>query len=144
MAKKLNKPAQQGISPISGTAPPAEYQFKPGESGNPTGKRSAGHTIQEWINTLGQQDLPEDELRRVARDKRLGWTKRLAAERILRSMETGDLSDFVPLMKGEKDLAELARELALGREQHRLHDLLRDRARALAPSAREVEVRGAH
>lgn len=99
--------AQASGAGNGGIVPPVGTRFKPGESGNPSGKRSAGHTIREWINTLSEGDHTEEELRRIARDKRIGWTKRLAAERILRSLEHGDLADFAPLLKGEADLPKL-------------------------------------
>jgi hypothetical protein len=35
------------------------------------------------------------------------WAKRTAAERMIRTLEAGDLADFAPYLAGEKSLAEL-------------------------------------
>jgi len=105
--KSASKPAQVAVSPISGTPPPVEYQFKPGQSGNPAGRKTAGASLQEWLNRLAEQDLTEAALRRIARDEKLGWTKRAAAERILRLLEAGDLADFAGLLSGEHKLEDL-------------------------------------
>jgi hypothetical protein len=94
-----------------GVIPPPEHQFKPGQSGNPAGRPpNAGATLREHINDLAHADLTEDELRRVARDKRLPWTRRAAAERILRTIESGDIADYEPILKGQKSPAELRSE----------------------------------
>jgi hypothetical protein len=56
------QPAQQakaGVSPRSGTAPPAEFRWPPGQSGNVQGRPSAGATIEEWYNTLQHATLAE-------------------------------------------------------------------------------------
>ena len=67
---------------------------------------SAGATVREWMNSLAAQDPSKEELRRIARDRRLGWAKRTAAERMLRSLESGgDLADYADLLAGEKDLS---------------------------------------
>jgi hypothetical protein len=93
-----------------GIVPPVEARFKPGESGNPAGRKSAGATIKEQFNWLAEQDLNEAEVRKIARDKSLPWTRRAAAERILRTLEAGDLADMEPALRGEKDLTTLRSE----------------------------------
>lgn len=106
--KAQQKPVEQGVSPISGTAPPAQHQFKPGESGNPNGRaKSAGTSIREWINVFSHQELCENDLRKIGRDKSSPWSKRTAAERMLRTLEAGDISDFSGLLKGENNLEDL-------------------------------------
>lgn len=90
-----------------GIVPPVEHRWKPGQSGNPGGSRSAGAYIQEHLNVLAAGDLTEIELRTIARDKRMPWTKRAAAERILRTLEAGDIADMEPILDGTKTLAEL-------------------------------------
>lgn len=74
--------------------------FPPGVSGNPEGRKTAGATIREHINSLAEKGLTEAELLAVARDKNEPWTRRAAAERILKTLEVGDLADFQPLMHG--------------------------------------------
>lgn len=87
-----------------GVVPPPEHRWQPGESGNPAGRRTAGATIREWVNQFAAQDLTEAQVRRVARDPRSPWTKRAAAERVLRTMEAGDLADMDQLLSGEVSL----------------------------------------
>jgi hypothetical protein len=108
--KQVVPPDHQAVSPLNGVAPPTEHQFKPGESGNPAGRKSAGATIKEQFNWLAEQDLNEAQVRKIARDKSLPWTRRAAAERILRTLEAGDLADMEPALRGEKDLTTLRSE----------------------------------
>jgi hypothetical protein len=108
------------------------YPFQPGQSGNPGGRKTAGATIREWFNSLAEQQLDEDALRAVARDKRAPWPKRAAAERILRTLEAGDLADFEPYLRGEMTLEQL-------REAGRNTELLK-RAKTGAKGQREVEL----
>lgn len=92
------------VTNITGLAP---YNYKPGESGNPVGRRSAGAYIKEWINSLIHHGLSEKELRDIRRDKSLPASKRIAAERILRAMESPDLADFDGVVDGQLSLREL-------------------------------------
>lgn len=94
-------------SPVNGVVPPVEHRWKPGQSGNPDGRPSAGMTIKEWINKMGAEDLTEAELRKVARSKSAPWTKRAAANRILRTLETPDMADFQDACDGVADLKSL-------------------------------------
>jgi hypothetical protein len=99
------------VSPISGVAPPLETRWKPGQSGNPTGKpRSAGYTLREWINRFAEDGHTEDELRKIARGKANPWPMRAAAERVLRAIESADLADFEELVEGTKRLTQLRSE----------------------------------
>ncbi|MDB5320579.1 MAG: hypothetical protein JWN40_2210 [Phycisphaerales bacterium] len=105
--KQPPKPVKEGISPISGTAPPVEFQFKPGESGNPRGRQSAGTTLKEWVNVFATSELTAEQVRRIARDAKAPWTKRAAAERVLRTLEHGDLAEMEALLDGKQSLQEL-------------------------------------
>lgn len=49
----------------------------------------------------------EAEVRLMARNKKSPLYKRIACERILRSIEAGDLADFAGLLKGENNLEDL-------------------------------------
>lgn len=105
MAKGKIKPAEQGGRR---PPPPPEHRFKPGQSGNPKGRApNAGATLREWINQLAAKDLTEQQLRRTARDPKAPWTKRAAAERVLRTLEHGDLADMQEFLDGEKNLVDL-------------------------------------
>lgn len=97
---------QADKSPLNGVVPPVSSRWKPGQSGNPSGRKTAGATIREHINSLSNAGLSEDELRKIARDKSEAWTRRSAAERILRTLEAGDLLDFESVLKGEETLRE--------------------------------------
>lgn len=101
------KPVNLTPSTRNGIVPPVEHRFKPGQSGHPAGRKSAGATVREQINRLAEQDLSEDELRQIARSKKLGWTLRFAAEHILRGLEHGDIADFAGLLRGENNIEDL-------------------------------------
>lgn len=102
-------PADQAIAHAGrgGNIPPPEHRWRPGESGNPAGRPTAGLTIREHVNELARQDLTEAELRKIARNPETGWTKRAAAERILRTLEHGDISDFAGVLRGENNIEDL-------------------------------------
>jgi hypothetical protein len=80
---------------------------QPGEARNPAGRPSAGATLREQVNALAQSGLTEKELRKIARDQSLPWTRRAAANRILRTLEAPDLADFAGLLRGENSLEDL-------------------------------------
>ena len=87
--------------------PPVETRFKPGQSGCPGGCRPAGAYVREWYNALAHKGLTEPELRRIAVDTKAPWTKRSAAQQILRTMGVGEVADFEPWLNGEERLQEL-------------------------------------
>jgi hypothetical protein len=105
--KPRQPPTFTGLSSRSGTEPPREHRWKPGQSGNPRGRASAGATLREWINVLAAQSCTEAQLRRIARNGKLPWPKRAAAERILRTLEAGDLADMDPFLRGDQTLDQL-------------------------------------
>jgi hypothetical protein len=91
-----------------GNVPPVEHRFPAGVSGNPKGRPTAGASIREWLNVLAADEaMTEPELRRLARDKAAPWPKRAAAERALKTLESGDLADFAGLLRGENNLEDL-------------------------------------
>jgi hypothetical protein len=81
--------------------------FPPGRSGNPAGRTTAGAVVKEWLNAFAETKATERELRAIARDPSVEWAKRTAAERMIRTLEAGDLADFQPYLAGEKSLEEL-------------------------------------
>ncbi len=93
-----------------GVVPPPEHRWKPGQSGNPEGRATAGATIREHLNAFAEQGLSEAQLRKIARGKAEPWPRRAAAERILRTLEAGDLSDFTAVLEGEKTIDQLRDE----------------------------------
>lgn len=97
-----------------GIVPPAEHRFQPGWKGGP-GRPSAGFTIREAINQFIFNGTSEQELRSIARGCTEKPSERIAAARILRAMETGDLADFMPVINGDKKLDEL-RKLGVNTE----------------------------
>lgn len=108
MAKKAKKLAVvQADYAVGHCKPPVEYQFKPGQSGNPAGRKKAGAYIREWLNVFAEQELTEDQLRKIARSKSQPCTKRAAAERALRMMESPDLADFSEYLDGKASIDEL-------------------------------------
>lgn len=56
---------------------------------------------------MGEQGLPESELRRIANDPVADWTRRAAAIRIIRTLEAPDLADYEPVLDGSMALPEL-------------------------------------
>src|SRR5688572_9189950 len=94
-------------SPLNGVVPPVDHRWKPGQSGNPAGRKTAGAVLRDWLNALGEKELPEAELRAIGRDKAAPWAKRAAAKRLLRTMESGDLADMEGLLDGRMSLEQL-------------------------------------
>lgn len=79
--------------------------IEPGEVRNPNGRKAAGLYVTEWVNVLANE--PESTLRKIVRDVSLPTTKRMAAKRLLNAIESTDLADFEPLLKGETSLQKL-------------------------------------
>ena len=84
--------------------------WKPGQSGNPAGRKRAGASELDWINILFQDDdLTESDLRKIVADDTVPTAKRLAARTILLMMAPCTVADFAPWLNGEKSMEELKR-----------------------------------
>lgn len=86
------------------------YHFKPGQSGNPGGRKTAGASIKERINQFVEADLSEYQLREIASDKTRGINERTAANRLITLLERGDIADAEEFLNGEKSLRDLRKE----------------------------------
>ncbi len=72
-------PVEQGTSqPVGYGRPPVATRFRPGRSGNPAGRPTAGASIREYLNVL--QDWTVGDLRALAAHPRTGAMKRAAAQ----------------------------------------------------------------
>lgn len=103
-------PAQQAPVPEkhAGFQPGNEHgtatRFKPGESGNPAGRRPAGMSVREWVNQM--TDRPVEQLRAIdAAPDPHPWSKVIAARWLLRSGSNDLSKGGFPI--AEKSLAEL-------------------------------------
>lgn len=109
MGKGQKTPEVQAIAGAGkgGVVPPASHRFKPGKSGNPAGRRKAGAVQREYLNAFVERRFSEKKLRRVFNRKGAPAAMRAAALRLIRQLESGDLSDFSGLLKGENNLEDL-------------------------------------
>lgn len=91
-----------------GIVPPVEHRWKPGQSGNPEGRKTLGATVREELNSFAcDKDLNEQKLRRIARDPGEHPNRRTAAVQFLRSFEAPDMADFAGLLRGQDNLEDL-------------------------------------
>lgn len=95
MAKR--KSQQRGLKPA----------WKKGQSGNPKGRATAGATIREHLNAMVERGMTEKQVRKIARDPKQQVGRRMAAERLLRTIEFGDIADFAGLLRGENSMEDL-------------------------------------
>jgi hypothetical protein len=86
--------------------PPRQHCFQPGRSGNPKGRRSAGASLAEHLNSLGE--MTEAELRKLFENPGQPALRRAAALQLLHSLECGDLADFEDLMAGRVTMEDMA------------------------------------
>jgi hypothetical protein len=86
---------------------PTAHQFKPGQSGNPKGRVTAGATVREWWNVLAEQGLTPRQLQRIIADPDSPFPKIEAAIQILQSIELGDVTDMEDLLDGKVTLRQL-------------------------------------
>lgn len=82
--------------------------FAKGNPGGPGRKPNAGHGAIEWFNSYCY--MTEDKLRGIVSDVTLPMIQRRAAREVMDMMERPDVADFLPVIKGEKTLAELRLE----------------------------------
>lgn len=71
-------------SPVNGMVPPVEHRWKPGQSGNPAGRKSYGAFVSEWMNSMAQWSL--SQLEAVINDADAPAAKVAAAQRVRRAM----------------------------------------------------------
>jgi hypothetical protein len=67
--------------------------WQPGESGNPEGRKTAGAYIREHINSLIARELTDEQLRKIAKDKKESVGKRAAAKRLLAMIKSDSVKD---------------------------------------------------
>lgn len=104
------KPYPPGASPRNGVVPPAEHRIPKGTTLNPRGCVTAGATLRQQLNALAQAGLTEKQLRNIAGNKSIAWTRRSAAKQILLSMEVSDIADMEPLLNGAVSLEQLRKK----------------------------------
>jgi hypothetical protein len=84
-------PAAQGKAAIPAEVgygrPPVEHQFRPGESGNPAGTPPARCNL--WRHLCRYLELPEEEIRAAAKDRRLPANQRIAAKQAAQLIQKG-------------------------------------------------------
>jgi hypothetical protein len=70
--------------------------WKPGQSGNPRGRRKGEASVTEWINAFmvvsedGRPNYTEADLERICNDPNEGLAKKIAAHRLLGAAKDGD------------------------------------------------------
>ena len=89
-----------GISPVNGQ--PIKGRWKPGESGNPAGRKSIGASIRDWMTTLDGTE--HAELERLAKSRKEPISKILAAQALLRAATSADVADFDDVIAGKMTL----------------------------------------
>ena len=93
-----NPKGEDGVSPISGTAPPISGRWKPGQSGNPTGRPKRKPLTDALLRVLAKLD--DSELEELVREP----VKRLAAGDIGAFKEIADrVEGKVPQALGGTD-----------------------------------------
>lgn len=98
-------PEEQGKSRRK--PPPEAHRFKPGQSGNPAGRKTLGATVKEWLNSL--RLASDAKLKRIADSARYPSAKRAAAEQILH-MRMARMAAYERLVNGTATLEDLERD----------------------------------
>ena len=83
MAKRKNAGDKQGTPRAgrNGNVPPVEFQFKPGQSGNPKGRPKNFDALRAMARSIGVEDLPGTQWTRVEALMRAMLTSRNPADR---------------------------------------------------------------
>jgi len=77
-------------------SPPAEHQFKPGQSGNPGGPpKNAGQSFQQHLNALAE--VTEAELIIISGNADAPAVKRMAAKQLLDALSDERLESGMPI-----------------------------------------------
>lgn len=100
--KKENKPRHRGTENL--------IPAKKGEVRNPAGRKTAGASVKEWMNSFSHRLYDEPKLRRISKDVGAPWAQRAAAIRMLRALECPDLADFEDILSGEKKLSDVRKD----------------------------------
>ena len=79
--QEIDNPAHQEIT----AEPKNDGRWKPGQSGNPRGRPSAGAAIKEWWNVMA--DWPEAKLKNAIRDPEASNAKVSAAQEWIKARE---------------------------------------------------------
>lgn len=118
---------------------PFTSERQPKNSGR---KPSAGLSVREWVNSM--QDWEEADLRKVCFDRKLPWTKRLAAKRMLHAIENPDLADFNDYLEGGVDLIDLRDKgidtALVKKAKVKTRTIERDGAEPIVEVEREIEL----
>lgn len=64
-------------------------KWKPGQSGNPAGRKALGASVNEFMNSL--EDATEADLRKIIDDPESGAKKVIAARRVLSAMQDSSM-----------------------------------------------------
>lgn len=90
--------------------PPQLTPFKPGQSGNPAGRKKTGAYVTEHQNSLAlameKGDITYDDLKKIARTDPNG-NRRAAALYLYRRCEDPNMKDFEPVLDGQMSLREI-------------------------------------
>ena len=120
---------------VKGHSVGSGHRWKPGESGNPEGRKSAGASIREWLNTI--ENYPKNEVEKIAGDESEPVSKRAAARLWLTAIEGhADLADYEAFLAGSKSLKQLRKD---GTDTSRLKSA--KRAKGKFGDTRSVELR---
>ena len=84
--------------------------WKPGQSGNPAGRKKSGASIKEWVSSLVHRQVTPDELMSIAKDPTKLKAQRIAATRLLMFVGIPDMADFSDWFEGKKTLTALKAE----------------------------------
>ena len=80
--------------------------IKAGEIRNPLGRKTLGAYVNECANSIGSRmdkgEITWDDVRKMAKTGEGNW--RIAALRLIRTVENADMADYEPVLDGETDI----------------------------------------